>query len=293
MVDAVLVCHAVRQHLLALQYREISVHLIDESRLHDSEWIRNIIVWLEDTKIRHYSVEDRKNLKSTEKEVWYSAVRGYVRRELNCPVQLMNGSQVYVSSADVNGPVLSTNEFLWVLGYAVGLAYDDGEESQKGYDDVLTDKIINSEVHPDGYSHARYGAALSDLHDQTSIEAFEELCAMLSIKREGRVTSIVADDVSKCQYRFSHEIVPLLRGKMEKMFLLKEGKEIQKIVPLGFTTGNDRSDLAVLMLRILHIKELRRLQNAIDEAIVIHQDMTANPRTETGRPKKKMDVAAS
>ena len=71
------------------------------------------------------------------------------------------------------------------------------------------------------------------------------------------------------------------------IFSLNEDEAIQQTVPLGFTTGDDALDLAARVLRILHIKDLRRLQNVVDDAIVTHQEITANPRTEDGRPRKK------
>lgn len=294
MAGVELICHAVRQHLLALQYgdakresgQEMSIHRIEKYHLEDSEWIRQIIVWLEDTKIRHYDLEDRKDLKSIDKCVWYGAVREYLR-QLQYPMHSANRDQANVCPVDAHGQVISPNEFLWVLEYALGLAYDDGAETARGYDEFLAGKITKSEIHP--CYHVGHGVILSDLYEKSSADSFEKLCNMLSIQRESKMVDISADSLSKCRYRLMHEIVPLLERKQEIIFPLNEDTNIKQTVPLGFSTGNDESDLAALVLRILHVKKLRRLQNIIDDMIVKHQDITANPRTDTGRRQKKKD----
>lgn len=290
-------CQAIRQHLLALQYDDSGNSggsstspddTICSSSMSDPEWIRRVIVWLEDTKIRQYAVEDRKRLKSTEEGVWHDAVRDYIRH-LQCPTQVVKGENVQhvISEGDVSNALITTNELLWVLGYAVGLAYDDGVESGRGFDDVMARDIIESSIRLEGYDDTKDKAPLADIHDVQAINAFERVCNVLSVRREHHNAAISIDDVSKCLYRVKHEIAPVLEKKEKCIFSLDDDQAIQKIIPLGFTTGDSDLDLVARVLRILHIKELRRLQNAIDEAIVKHQDLTANPRTETGRHKKK------
>lgn len=294
MIAIELVCHAVRQHLLALQYSDarrengddISIYRIDKYHLEDSEWIRRIIVWLEDTKIRHYDLEDRKDLKSTEECVWYGAVRKYVS-QLQYPISFSNRDQESVCQVGAHEQVISPNELLWVLEYAVGLTYEDEAEAARGYGDFMAGEIIKSDIHP--CHHLEHLVTLNDLDDKPSVDLFEKLCNMLSIGRTSEMSYISFEDLSKCRYRLTHEIAPLLKSKRKLIFPLNEARNIKQIVPLGFSTGNDGSDLAALVLRILHVKELRRLQNIIDETIVKHQDITANPRTDTGRQKRKKD----
>ena len=50
--------------------------------------------------------------------------------------------------------------------------------------------------------------------------------------------------------------------------------------PLGFETGSPPLDDAARVLRMLHVRELRRLQDAINEAVSTLQEFTANPRTD-------------
>ncbi|EIE26545.1 hypothetical protein COCSUDRAFT_59071 [Coccomyxa subellipsoidea C-169] len=48
--------------------------------------------------------------------------------------------------------------------------------------------------------------------------------------------------------------------------------------PLGFSMGDEKTDLAAKILRMLYIKDLRALQTQIDDMIVQIQEFTANPR---------------
>ena len=50
--------------------------------------------------------------------------------------------------------------------------------------------------------------------------------------------------------------------------------------PLGFETGSAELDTAARVLRMLHVRELRRLQDAVNRAIVALQEFTANPKTD-------------
>ena len=51
--------------------------------------------------------------------------------------------------------------------------------------------------------------------------------------------------------------------------------------PLGFETGSAELDTAARVLRMLHVRELRRLQDAVNRAIVALQEFTANPKTDS------------
>jgi RLL motif-containing protein 1 len=247
--------------------------------IQDPEWIRRIIVWVEDTKIRQLEVSERDGLKSTDKTVWSQAVREYVGR-LKCPVPIHGDG-----SSD--SEMLSLGAFVWVLAHAVALAYDDGNEGGLGYNEIMEERVAKSSIRPEIYKGLNLGI-LKDIDDPKSVEAFQKVCDTLSVRRSiTNGSGITLDDVSKCAYRIEREIIPLLKNGGSFGFSLDDDEKIRETIPLGFSTGDDMVDLAARVLRILHIKELRRLQNAIDDAIVKHQDLTANPRTETGRHKKK------
>jgi len=51
--------------------------------------------------------------------------------------------------------------------------------------------------------------------------------------------------------------------------------------PIGLETGDKALNQTALVLRLLHIDELRQLQNEVNRAIVETQKLTANPITNT------------
>ena len=52
--------------------------------------------------------------------------------------------------------------------------------------------------------------------------------------------------------------------------------------PLGFQTGGSEAlDSAARVLRMLHVRELRRLQDEVNKCICVMQEFTANPRTDS------------
>lgn len=52
-------------------------------------------------------------------------------------------------------------------------------------------------------------------------------------------------------------------------------------LPLGFSTSDSEIDRLAKVLRILHVRELRKLQNRINGTIATMQEVTANPKTDS------------
>lgn len=52
-------------------------------------------------------------------------------------------------------------------------------------------------------------------------------------------------------------------------------------LPLGFSTSDSELDRLAKVLRVLHVRELRKLQNRINSAIAAMQEVTANPKTDS------------
>ncbi|XP_078675740.1 RNA transcription, translation and transport factor protein-like isoform X2 [Branchiostoma floridae x Branchiostoma belcheri] len=96
-----------RRKLAALEYHQPnSFNIADEAQF------RNMIVWLEDQKVRHYKIEDRANLRNIQSADWPTAFKQYLE-ELACPVN--HGDKSAVMD--------------WLLGYAVRLEYGDNASS--------------------------------------------------------------------------------------------------------------------------------------------------------------------
>jgi len=266
---------------------------LDASRLTAvNEWIRGLIVYLEDTTIRACALEARNGLKSTDERVWFDAVRRYVAEDLRCPCGVRSGAH--------GSLVVSPGALMWVLGHAVSLAYDDdddGDDDEDGkgdgpsptagseparYDEVMTRDVMHAGIRVDADIEECL-LRCDDVVDEAAQRAFGRVCESLAVHR-GSSADITVDDIERCIYRIEAEMMPFLTDKKSGLSLDDEDA-IKQAIPLGFTTGDEALDRVARVLRILHIKDLRRLQNIVDDAIAVHQEVTANPRTETG-PRK-------
>lgn len=56
-------------------------------------------------------------------------------------------------------------------------------------------------------------------------------------------------------------------------------------LPLGFATGDPLVDRVATVMRLLHVAELRKFQNTINEVIANMQSVTANPKTNVRQGK--------
>lgn len=73
--------------------------------------MRNLVLWLEDQKIRQYKVEDRASLRDIGSEDWSKTFQKYCQ-DVACPLQ---------------GAKLS-EQLEWLLGFAVRLEYADNRK---------------------------------------------------------------------------------------------------------------------------------------------------------------------
>uniref|UniRef100_A0A8C2IUD8 RNA transcription, translation and transport factor protein n=1 Tax=Cyprinus carpio TaxID=7962 RepID=A0A8C2IUD8_CYPCA len=92
-----------RRKLTALEY-----HNPTGFDCKDETEFRNVIVWLEDQKIRHYKIEDRGNLRNIPSSDWPKYFEKYLQ-DVNCPF----GAQQRQETVD------------WLLGLAVRFEYGD------------------------------------------------------------------------------------------------------------------------------------------------------------------------
>lgn len=77
----------------------------------DESQFRNLVLWLEEQKIRHYRVEDRSALRQIDSDNWPETFTQYVN-DLACPVK-----------SDKKVELLE-----WLLGHAVRLEYGDNSK---------------------------------------------------------------------------------------------------------------------------------------------------------------------
>lgn len=80
----------------------------DTINVNDQKSFRNLILWLEDQKIRHYKIEDRGELRKTINADWEKSFDKY-RTDLNCPKELVSG----------------VDQLKWIINQAIKLEYMD------------------------------------------------------------------------------------------------------------------------------------------------------------------------
>lgn len=77
----------------------------------DEKQFRNLVLWLEDQKIRHYKIEDRAELRKVNNPEWLKTFDKY-KNDLNCPKELKSNH----------------DQLKWIVAYAIKLEYlDNGE----------------------------------------------------------------------------------------------------------------------------------------------------------------------
>ncbi|KAM7435790.1 hypothetical protein ABFA07_014302 [Porites harrisoni] len=237
-----------RRKLKALGY-----HNPEAFDVNNDEEVQNLVVWLEDQKIRLYKIEERVELRDVKSSEWLKTLRKYLD-DLKCPVEFSRKPSVVD----------------WLLAHAVRVEYAEnaekfnsaGQREKKEPDEggtvegSLDESLINLTVeNPDlkaGVTSLSKLLSLPEHHDH-----FVLLQALRSLI-EGKLSSeaIKTDKKGK-----KADVIPLNK------------------VDLGFNTGDSAVNEAARIIRLLHVTDLRELQTRINEAIVAVQAITANPKT--------------
>ncbi|CAG7836065.1 unnamed protein product [Allacma fusca] len=239
-----------KRKLQALNYPLASAFdLADESK------VRNLVVWLEDQKIRQYKVDERDDLRNTQSATWASAYDKYLQ-DVNCPLETKKAPEVID----------------WLLGLAIRLEYSDAADkySKASSENI---KLEQSEapkmITANPLDHIDFGSP-------EFIEGVNTIANILEIsKHPNHLLTLEA-------------IVKLVRTRMTKQAVENPDTVVAKGTPfpfqekdLGFDKGDYVTNQACKILRLLYIHDLRDLQTKINECIVSVQTVTANPKTDT------------
>jgi len=84
-----------------------TVILMQYCNVSDTQHFRKVIVWLEDQKIRHYTIEDRKKLRDITSSEWPNTFEKYCD-DVKCPITKNESDQLE-----------------WFIGYALRLEFED------------------------------------------------------------------------------------------------------------------------------------------------------------------------
>ncbi|XP_055542169.1 RNA transcription, translation and transport factor protein [Wyeomyia smithii] len=239
------------RYLAALEYPAEGGINID-----DPKEFRNIILWLEDQKIRHYTIEDRANLRKTNSAAeWDPAYEKY-KLDLKFPRNLQSKAE----------------ELTWLFLYAIKLEYSDNVDR---YRPMTAARKLDEEKKATAAPEIKSTNPFDNIDftskdfEEGSRKLAEKLGVayhpdhLVSLRASGRVISTMLNkDVLK---------EPIITGKP---FPIDEG------IGMGYEKDPDL-EKAARILRLLQIQSLRKLQTAINETIVSVQNITADPRTDT------------
>jgi len=228
----------------------------DKFSISDENQFRNMIVWLEDQKIRHYSIDDRSALRNIESENWLKTYNSYIS-DLACPIK--SGSREQILD--------------WLLGCAIRFEYGENLEkynkvSKKTLDSQVTQdkpKVVSSNPLDNlDFTTSEFKAGVENLADKLKISKHSDhLVTLLAI----------------CYY-VTRRLNP--KALSDSSSVIPQGEPFPiHDTDLGFDTGDKDVNEAAKILRLLHIQDLRILQTKINECIVAIQTITANPKTDT------------
>jgi len=216
---------------------------------------RNLVVWLEDQKIRNYKIDDRKQLRDVESEDWSKAFLKYLD-DLCCP-----------RISDSSEEILD-----WLIGFAVRLEFEDKAEEYRKFDSTFvsqsrTDQprlVSNNPLDNLDFTSPEFKAGVENLADFLKITKHPDHLITLQ-----SICKLVSTRLNPKAIQNPAAVIP-------------EGQPFNfREQGLGFDTGDLVLNDAASILRLLYVNDLRGLQTRINEAIVSVQAVTANPKTDT------------
>lgn len=230
----------------------------DEIPLTKEEDLKPLVVWLEDQKIRHYKIEERKPLREDEGQQWVTSFRKYVKA-LECP---------YTVEVDLIAVVD------WLLGVAVRYEFKEVVQSNPEIKRVVGQEAPHQGL-PQQLSQSAKSCLDIEPSDATFISGTQALAKILKI----------TSHPDPCVLLEAIRIV--IQEKLSESALSESAKSTVKskryaitAKECGFDLGDPVLSEAAMVLRLLHIQELRDLQTHINELIVAVQAITANPKTD-------------
>ncbi|KYM99693.1 hypothetical protein ALC62_09311 [Cyphomyrmex costatus] len=227
-----------------------------QCNISDTQHFRKTIVWLEDQKIRHYTIEDRTNLRDITSSEWPNVFEKYCN-DVNCPITENEIDQLE-----------------WFIGYAVWLEF--GDDSQK-YQKVVGSKVKDKEEVK--VPSIKSTNPLDNLHFDSEVfkKGVNSIAKLLNVpKHSDHLITLQACSKLVCNKLNADTI------KQSNSVEYAQNKSLVKtIIGPSFKMGDAMLDNAAKGLALLYIQDLRNLQTKINETIVTVQSITANPKTDT------------
>ncbi|XP_053670115.1 RNA transcription, translation and transport factor protein-like [Anopheles nili] len=250
------------RYLSALQYTGTQPVNID-----DCKEFRSLVSWLEDQKIRHYSIEDRENLKQLDSvDVWDAAYDKY-KVDVGLPYEL----------------VTKQEQLTWLLLHAVRLEYSDHVDTYRPLSGARKVEEQKKSIVPEvkstnpfdslDFTNVQFEEGARKLADRLGIAYHPD--HLVSLRAAGRV---IHDCLNKETLK-----EPLITG--QPFGISSDGAAAGKTLNGGGEKDEQELEKAAQILRLLQIQNMRSIQTNINETIVSVQNVTADPKTDTALGK--------
>ncbi|XP_020282631.1 UPF0568 protein C14orf166 homolog [Pseudomyrmex gracilis] len=232
----------------------------DKVNGNNTQHFRKVIAWLEDQKIRHYKIEDRKSLRDINSSEWPKAFEKYCN-DVNCPITTSEIDQLE-----------------WFLGYAIWQEFSD--DYQK-YQQVVGSKAkVKQEIKVPSVKSTNPLDNL-DFDSDAFKTGVNSLAKLLRIpKHSDHLITLQA-----CSKLVCNKLNVDAMKQQNNNAVTAKGKSLNSLsvmtIAPGFNMGDKMLDNAAKGLSLLYIQDLRNLQTKINETIVAVQSITADPKTDT------------
>jgi hypothetical protein len=226
-----------------------------------------LVTWLEDRKIRELEIDQREKLRK-DHEGWDAAFGEYLMA-LGCPYlwNPLSSSSGYVDS------------LTWLISHSITAEYEDLSEECANQEAVLGNEgCAGDEMQQD---EAASGYILEESNQVIELRAeVDNLAKLVALERKSDESD------PELLQRISRQVRLLLtEGSMKSLMAQgSEGTPLQDF-PLGFDTQDAVVNQIALVLRMLYLFDFRELQNDLNALIVLGQEYTANPKTNSGLGK--------
>ena len=255
---------------------------------------RELVVWLEDTKIRATPMDARGPLRAIDSGEWPSAFAA-LARETSCPVDAAN-------------PTETARAFDHLLSSAVALDYRDDADALGAV--VKTLKLGAATSGPPDAKRQRVAPVaaasrdgaprpqMANLSDPALRSKLVELARALDVDAEAVMREGGGDRgggvealTRACARAVERFVAPFWdaveRAEKEKQtekasWNLSALRDFPPGMDLGGPSGSDETvRAAVAVLRVLHVNDMRELQTAVDALLVGMQEYTGDPKTDS------------